>query len=629
MVPLVVTSPARATAAPSGSTEPVVVRFTPGMGTSQRAGELAARGYEMVDEVAGSDFVLAREGGRSVRAAAEWDDGIMEMAPLTTYRALATPDDPGYPAQWHLRAIDTEPAWDVTTGAGQIVAVLDTGVAYETFEIYRQAPDLSGTSFVTGYDFVSDDTHPNDENGHGTHVAGTVAQTTNNGRGTAGVAYGAAIMPVRVLDADGVGSDFTVAQGIRFAADHGAGIVNLSLGGDLPSSIIVDAVDYARSKGVTLVAAAGNDGTGTVTYPAALPQVIAVGAVRLDLTRPSYGTYGSALDIAAPGGDNSVDQDGDGYVDGILQQTFKNRVFDDFCYCFLNGTSMAAGHVSGVAALVRSQGVTSPDAIADVLYTTSRDLGPAGRDDEYGYGLVQAAAAVRATQTTPAQTPAPAPAPAPASQPAPAPAPAAARGIDNACPPGITPPSGFDDTAGSVHADAIACVKWWEIASGVSAMSFAPQRAVTRGQLASFVARLLQQSGVTLPSAPPDAFVDDEASIHEPRIDQLAALGIVKGRSDGTYGPESVVSRAEMATFLQRTHDQVAGTPLPSGGDRFVDDDGSVHEANIDKVAAAGLAAGTSDTTFAPTNPVLRGQMATFLSRTLDLFVATGEVPAR
>lgn len=203
------------------------------------------------------------------------------------------------------------------------------------------------------------------------------------------------------------------------------------------------------------------------------------------------------------------------------------------------------------------------------------------------------------------------------------------RGIEHACPSGTTPTAAFVDLAGSVHAGAVSCAAWWQIASGITAEMFAPDRSVTRGQLASFVARALEASGVVLPHDPPDAFSDDDSSVHRLRIDQLAALGVVQGRGDATFAPEAVVSRAEMATFLVRAHDTVVASPLPAGPDRFSDDDGSVHEANIDRVAAAGLAAGTGTTTFAPSAPVLRGQMATFLSRTLDLLVETGAVSAR
>ena len=173
------------------------------------------------------------------------------------------------------------------------------------------------------------------------------------------------------------------------------------------------------------------------------------------------------------------------------------------------------------------------------------------------------------------------------------------------------------------------CAAWWGVASGRTATTFDPAGPVTRGQLASFVARALEASGLVLPTGAPDAFADDDASVHEPRIDQLAALKVVQGRGAGTFAPDEVVSRDAMATFLVRAHDALSTRPLPAASNRFPDDDASVHAANIDKIAAAGLAGGTSPTTYSPSAPVLRGQMATFLSRTIDLFIAEGTTAPR
>jgi hypothetical protein len=167
------------------------------------------------------------------------------------------------------------------------------------------------------------------------------------------------------------------------------------------------------------------------------------------------------------------------------------------------------------------------------------------------------------------------------------------------------------------------------VANGTTSTTFSPNGRMTRAQLASFVARELEAVGLSLPASPPDAFSDDDTSVHELRINQLAAIGVVQGRGGGTYAPNAVVTRAEMATFLVRAHDQVAAQPLPVGPNAFADDDGSTHEASIDKVAAAGLAAGTSETMFSPSSPVLRGQMATFLARLLDRLVQSGAAAAR
>ena len=317
--------------------------------------------------------------------------------------AFMVPNDPLYSYQWHLDndeygGINMESAWDISTGSGVVVAVIDTGVAYEIYNIYCQAPDLAGTTFVQGYDFVNDDAHPNDDEGHGTHVAGTIAQTTNNNYGVAGVAFDCSIMPVKVLNETGFGYYSWIADGIYYAVDHGADVISMSLGGPEPSQTLEDAVTYAYNEGVTIVAAAGNEYQegNPPQYPAAYDDyVIAVGATRYDETRSYYSNTGSYLDLAAPGGDMNVDQNGDVYADGVLQQTFVPGDPCNFSYFwFFQGTSMATPHVSGVAALLIANGVTGPDNVRDILESTAEDKGTPGWDAEYGWGLVDAQAAL-------------------------------------------------------------------------------------------------------------------------------------------------------------------------------------------------------------------------------------------
>ena len=304
--------------------------------------------------------------------------------------ACMVPNDPYYIYQWNLHGlaeggISMEPAWNIATGSGVVVAIIDTGI--------RVGSDLSGTSFVPGYDFVNNDNDPTDDNGHGTHVAGTVAQRTNNNQGAAGVAFNACLMPVKVLDKYGSGYYSDIADGIYFAVDNGADIISMSLGGSSGSQTLKNACEYAYDNGVTVIAAAGNSGQNGVLYPAGYNDyVIAVGATQYDKTKAPYSNYGSSLDVVAPGGNTDLDQNGDGYSDGILQQTFSGNHWG---YYYYEGTSMATPHVSGVAALLYSKGVTSPDEIRNVLQSTAVDLGSSGWDMYYGYGLINAYAALQ------------------------------------------------------------------------------------------------------------------------------------------------------------------------------------------------------------------------------------------
>ncbi len=331
---------------------------------------------------------------------------VIYAEPNYIAHVFSAPNDPYYSLQWHLDnseygGIGMEEAWDISAGAGVIVAVIDTGVAYEDYGFrYKQAPDLADTCFVAGYDFINNDNHPNDDHSHGTHVAGTIAQSTNNGVGVAGVAFNVSLMPVKVLDKNGSGYHSQIADGIHYAADNGANVINLSLGGSDGSDTLRNAIAYAYGKGVTIIAAAGNEYEkgNSPSYPAAYNDyVIAVGATRYDETRSYYSNTGNYIDMVAPGGDLNIDQNGDGYIDGVLQQTFNPNTKNtrDFGYWFFQGTSMASPHVAGVAALViANKNATTPDEVRAALETTAEDKGAIGRDDAYGHGLVDARAAL-------------------------------------------------------------------------------------------------------------------------------------------------------------------------------------------------------------------------------------------
>src|SRR5262245_5828889 len=248
-------------------------------------------------------------------------EGVEAVEPNYYYSALFVPNDPYYKNQWHLDQIGMQKAWDFPAGASATVAVIDTGVAFEEYEGKFRVEDLGQSQFVAPYNVVEGNEHAGDDHGHGTHVAGTIAQLTNNGVGTAGVGQRIKIMPIKVLNRSGYGTLSDVAAGIRYAADHGAQVINMSLGGPFPSFILHKAVKYAHEKGVVIVCAAGNSGHRGISYPAAYSECISVSAVRFDKNLSWYSSYGKGLTIAAPGGDMNVDQNGDGLKDGVLQNT--------------------------------------------------------------------------------------------------------------------------------------------------------------------------------------------------------------------------------------------------------------------------------------------------------------------
>lgn len=312
------------------------------------------------------------------------------------------PDDPCFNYQWHLQQIGMPDAWKRSQGEGVVVAVIDTGVS--------RVGDLAGTPFVPGYNFVDNKEDASDDHGHGTHVAGTIAQSTHNGLGVSGVAFKASIMPLKVLSARGSGSMAAIAQAIRWAADHGAHVINMSLGGPFPVGTIHNAVKYARAKGVVVVAAAGNDGRGRVSYPGHYADVFAVAATQFDENTTFYSNWGKTIDIAAPGGNVRVDQNGDGQPDGVLQHTVVPGQVHRQDYLWFMGTSMASPHVAGVAALLVGAGVTKPDAVEALMMATARvpksqakDAGAAeGKriNDHYGAGIVDAGAALERAHAT-------------------------------------------------------------------------------------------------------------------------------------------------------------------------------------------------------------------------------------
>jgi serine protease len=441
---------------PARLRDSIIVKFKDGVAAaSQRAMLVHAGASTAMGTPTYSDFNIVTLGDGTNPELAVQDlaaqPDVEYAQPRHHMHPTFVPNDPLYSMQWNYPAIDMEHAWDLNAGASSsiIVAVLDTGVAFQnavfryraagftiddgltktsfpalgTVDVpFAAAPDLGGSNrFVSPHDFIWDDNSPVDTDGHGTHVSGTIGQLTNNGVGAAGMAFNVRIMPVKVIDSDWdfifnspeTATDDVVARGIRYAVDNGAKVLNMSFGeNDGPSPVMEEAIAYAVAHGAFLAIAAGNEfETGNPTsWPAAYAPkwqgAVAVGAIGRDRQRAFYSNTGSYVELVAPGGNDRVG----GTQGGILQQTYnldfvetflsgpsgyRAPRFDIFQYQFFEGTSMAAPHVAGFAALLLQQGITSPAAIEAAMEQFATDLGPPGRDNQYGYGLINPRAALR------------------------------------------------------------------------------------------------------------------------------------------------------------------------------------------------------------------------------------------
>lgn len=346
--------------------------------------------------------------------------GVRYAEPNLLRKPHANPNDTYYDLQWHYRNVNLPVAWDTTTGdANVIVAVIDTGVLLAH-------PDLDNR-LVAGYDFISDPVQANDGDGpdadpndpgdlafggsssfHGTHVAGTIAAESDNAQGVAGVAWQSGIMPLRALGIDG-GTTFDVMQAVLYAAglDNQTGmlpatpadVINLSLGSSFSSQSEQDVMDQVRAQGIIVVASAGNDASSIPNYPAAYNGVVSVAATTISNSAAPYSNSGSTVDVAAPGGYNGTDLNGDGIGDGVISTMGDDGAFGpvQFGYAALSGTSMAAPHVAGIAALMKAihPGLT-PQEFDQALAAgdLTDDLGSAGRDNTFGFGLINAQKAV-------------------------------------------------------------------------------------------------------------------------------------------------------------------------------------------------------------------------------------------
>lgn len=367
------------------NSERMIIKFRKPIGKNAGKAILELNGISVTSSVEPLNFhsVMIRSDAEARRIA------ILKNSPLVEYAepdfrvsvALA-PNDPSYGTQqWNLPQIQAPQAWDISTGSSVVIAVVDTGVSLTH-------PDLS-SKLVSGATFVEGTTSADDDYGHGTHVAGIAAAATNNATGMAGVSWGARIMPVKVLDASGWGNTSDIASGIIYAVDHGAKVVNLSLGGSSASQTMLGAVNYALGKNVVVVAAMGNYALSgnPIMYPAAYPGVIAVGSTNnSDIRSPSsqFNTYTS---VSAPGV---------GVYSTVPSSSMP--ISDASGYKYLNGTSMATPHVSGLAALILT---VHPDyswpLVKTIIEQSADDQGSAGWDQYYGWGRINAYKALTST----------------------------------------------------------------------------------------------------------------------------------------------------------------------------------------------------------------------------------------
>jgi type VII secretion-associated serine protease mycosin len=289
------------------------------------------------------------------------------------------PNDQLYsPYQWNLPLIGMEQSWEISQGRSDVtVAVVDTGIDLNH-------PEFQG-KLVDGHNIIEDTNNPQDDNGHGTHVAGVIAAKTNNATGIAGMNWKCKLMPVKAIGSDGSGTAFDIAQGIYWATDHGADVINLSVGNYTSSAALQEACRYAYDRNVVLVAATGNDATDQPGYPAAYKEVLGVSAVDHNSQRADFSNFGDYVDVVAPGVD--------------IASTY---IYSD--YAALSGTSMACPHVAALASLIRSVHPKMKNTqVMDLIRKTATDLGQPGKDQLFGYGMINVNAAL--TRTLPLQAP--------------------------------------------------------------------------------------------------------------------------------------------------------------------------------------------------------------------------------
>jgi subtilisin family serine protease len=546
-------------------------------------------------------------------------------------------NDPKTGPQYSLDRMRVRDAWAYTTGAADgVVAVLDTGVDFGH-------ADLAGR-ILPGYDFVNNDSHAADDNGHGTWVSGIIAANANDGIGIAGISWRDRILPVKIMSANGTGDTSDLTSGILWAADHGATIINMSVGGFPYSTYVHDAIRYAWSRDVVLVGAAGNAAANGPFFPASYPEVVSVSATQTEDEFTNWSNYGADIDVSAPGASVLT-------TNCPVCKPIEQDISGDHGYTYISGTSFAAPNVAGVVALIRARHAAMGNAgVVDLLKSSVDDLGYAGWDSRYGHGRVNA---LRAVGGSPPAIP--------------------LGGGDNleydntlaaakvvalgtTLRPNIYPAGDVDvmavdvPRAGRLDVTVVPVIdsrSWpWHKSSltvdvvlnmyhadgtHIATVDDANPLATDRGSVQmSGPGRILlrihnytpngNRTAYTIATAYIDnvGFLDITGSPFAADIEWLAAEGITTGCSDTHFCPTNPVTREQMASFLARALELP-----PTGADYFADDETSVHEGDINRIAAAGLSLGCANGSYCPTATVTREQMASFLARALRLPTTT------
>ncbi|GGI07089.1 hypothetical protein GCM10011354_22350 [Egicoccus halophilus] len=541
--------------------------------------------FDVVLDVDGTDAALRTLPGVADVEATE----LLEQAAFDAGADAGTVTAADAGAWWRAQVRAPSPTGAVT-GAGVTIGVIDDGVDGSRPEFGGRV-DV-GRDLVAGRPLAANAN--SDRGGHGTFVAG-VAAASPTARVT-GIAPGARIRPYQVFDFAGCASPTAVAAGIDAAVRDGVHVLNLSLGGlGRTPPPIAEALVRAQQAATVVIAAAGNDGlVDRPAYPAEHASTIAVGATDASGVRTPYSNRASWLDLVAPGGNGTTE------ASGILGLGERGD------YGVENGTSFAAPVVSGAAALYLQ---ASNHRVADLrtnLGATASDRGARGRDPEYGFGLLDVEKLLTTTRARPV---------------------ASVRDITATCRNAAA--GRFPDVAPtSTHARGVDCVAHYGIAGGYRDGDYRPGAAVTRGQMATFVVNTIEQSGGTLPTRPLP-LTDIAGHAHEASIRKLASAGIVSGYADDSYRPNASVTRAQMATFLVKALEYRTDRTLTVAEAGYFSDVTGAHQSNVDKAAAAGLTGGSNTGQYLPAGQVTRGQMGSFLARTVAYLVDHGHTRPR